>query len=101
MAGTQHVDSWLIENRILPALREKGLHMLRFTLRIENREERSANLLPLPDGSAFAGATDGSWSALEARAALHEISHIGYRYASGSDWPDEFQAMLELGAINE
>lgn len=84
MAGTHHIDSWLIENRLLPAVREKGLHMLRFTLRIENREERSAKLLPLPDGSAFACAADGSWSAFEARDASHEIAYIGYRYASGS-----------------
>jgi hypothetical protein len=53
MAGTYHVDSWLLKNRVLPALREKGLNMLHFSLRIENREERSAKLLPLPDGSAL------------------------------------------------
>ncbi len=96
MAGTHHIDSLLIENRVLPALREKGLHMLRFTLCSENREERSAKLLPLPDGSTFACAADGSWSAFEARDASHEIAYIGYRYASGSHWPDEFQAMLEF-----
>ena len=96
MAGTCHVDSWLIENRVLPALREKGLHMLGFSLRIANRQERSAKLLPLPDGSAFACAADELWSALEARDALHEISYVGYRYASGNHWPDEFQATLQF-----
>ena len=54
LAETHNLDSWLIENRILPALREKGFPMLRFTLRIENQEARSAKLLPLPDGSALA-----------------------------------------------
>ena len=96
MAGRRHIDSWLIENRVLPALREKGLHMLCFTLCIDNREARSAKLLPLPDGSAFACATHGSWSVFEAREASHEIAYIGYRYASGSHWPDEFQATLEF-----
>lgn len=96
MAGTYHVDSWLLENRVLPALREKGLSMLHFSLRIENQEERSAKLLPLPDGSALACAVDGLWSVFEAREALHEIAHIGYRYASGNHWPDAFQVMLQL-----
>lgn len=95
LAETHNVDSWLIENRVLPALREKGLHTLRFTLRIENREERSAKLLPLPDGSALACTTDGLWSALEVREALHEIAYIGYRYAPSDRWQDAFQAMLE------
>ena len=96
MGGTCHIDSGLIENRVLPALREKGLHMLHFSLRIENREERSAKLLPLPDGSALACAADGLWSAFEAREALHEIAYIGYRYAFGNHWPDEFQAMQQF-----
>jgi hypothetical protein len=96
MAGTYHVDSWLIKNRVLPALQEKGLNMLHFSLRIENREERSAKLLPLPDGSALACAADGLWSVFDAHEALHEIAYIGYRYASGNYWPNEFQAMLQF-----
>jgi len=96
MAGTQHIDSWLIENRVLPALRKKGLHMLYFTVRIENREEAAAKLLPLPDGSALACAADGLWSAFEVRETLHEIAYIGYRYASGNRWQAGFQAMVQF-----
>lgn len=96
MAGTQHIDSWLIENRVLPALREKGRPMLGFSLRIDDGDEVSAKLMPLPDGSALACPVDGSWSAFEARDAAHEIAYIGYRYASGDQWTDEFQATLQL-----
>lgn len=95
MAGTQHIDSWLIENKVLPALREKGLHVLHFTLHIDEGEDLSVKILPLPDGSAFACATDGLCSPFEAREALHEISYLGYRYAPRDDWQEGFQAVLQ------
>ncbi|SBT10256.1 hypothetical protein ACCAA_920032 [Candidatus Accumulibacter aalborgensis] len=101
LAETHNLDSWLIENRILPALREKGFPMLRFTLRIENQEARSAKLLPLPDGSALACTADGLWSAFEVREAVHEIAYIGYRYAPSKHWQDAFQAMLQLANGSE
>ncbi|WP_300454704.1 hypothetical protein [Accumulibacter sp.] len=96
MAGTQHIDSWLIENRVLPALRENGRRMLRFSLRIDDGDELSAKLMPLPDGSALACPVDGSWSACEAGEAAHEVAYIGYRYASGNQWTDGFQATRQL-----
>lgn len=95
LAGTRGLDSWLIEHRIIPALRDRGLPTLRFTLRAESGQQSSAKLLPLPGGSAFACATDGSWSAFEAGEARHEIGHIGHRYAPGDRWLGSFAAVLE------
>ena len=95
MAGTQHIESWLIENRILPLLQPYEPALLRFTISGQLREQRSASLLPLPDGSAFACSTDGLWSALEAADALHEIEHIGSRFAPGDHWLHGFAASVQ------
>ena len=95
MAGTSHVDSWLIENRILPVLREKQPGRLVFSSCCHGDGERTATLIPLPDGSAFACDASGRWSALEASAALHEIGHLGYRFAPGKRWQHGFSARIE------
>lgn len=93
LAGNSHLESWLIENRILPALQKKGLQMLRFTL--SGQGKRSASIVPLPDGSAFALSASGWWSALECHEALHEIHHIGARFAPSDRWLDGFEATLQ------
>lgn len=90
--GTTHIESWLIENRILPLLREHQLYILRFET--VGQEIRSASLLPLPDGTAFACDCEGYWSVLEAAEALHEIEHIGSRFAPGDRWLNGFTALL-------
>jgi len=95
MAGTSHVDSWLIENRILPVLHEKQPGRLVFASSCHGDGERSASLIPLPDGSAFACDASGRWSALEASAAQHEIAHLGYRFAPGNHWQHGFAARIE------
>jgi hypothetical protein len=92
MAGTTHIESWLIENLILPGLQDKKLTTLRFEELAGGREQRSASLVPLPDGSAFACHTSGLWSALENQEALHEIQYIGFRFAPGDHWQDGFIA---------
>lgn len=96
LSGTRHLDSWLIENRVLPSLREKQLRTLRLRLIVPEHGECSASLVPLPDASAFACSTEGLWSALEATETQHEIAYIGYRYAPGNRWLAGFQAMLQL-----
>lgn len=92
MAGTTHIESWLIENAILPGLQDKKLTTLRFEESVEHREQRSASLVPLPDGSAFARHISGLWSALETQEALHEIQYIGFRFAPGDHWQGGFIA---------
>lgn len=91
MAGTHHIESWLIENRLLPLLREHHLDMLCFTTE-HGSDRRNARLLPLPDGTAFACNADSLWSALEAPDALFEIQHIGARFAPGDRWQKGFSA---------
>ncbi len=49
LAGTHHLDSWLIENRVLPALQEKQLMTLRLHVNLPDHGERSASLVPLPE----------------------------------------------------
>lgn len=95
MSGIRRVDSWLIENRILPQLRARGLGVLRLGLAFSGQEPVAAAILPLPDASAFASNVDGRWSALEADEALAAIRYIGLRYAPGDHWIREFQATLE------
>lgn len=95
MAGTTHIESWLIENQILPGLQDRKLMTLRFEESIEHRELRSASLVPLPDGSAFARLTSGLWSALDATEALHEIQYIGFRFAPGEHWQGGFIATTQ------
>lgn len=94
MAGTHHVESWLIENRIMPALLQRPVHTLRFSLKGSAKEAQAITLLPLADGSAFACATSGIWSALAPAEALHEIQHIGFRFAPGAHWQEGFEAAL-------
>ena len=96
MAGTSGIESWLIANRILPALQEKGIKRLGFSLETRHQEKRSASCIPLPDGSAFVCNVLGTWSALEKHEAAHEIEYIGSRYAPGKRWLAGFQATLTL-----
>lgn len=96
MAGTIGIESWLIAHRILPALHEKGIKTLCFSLADRDQEKRSASCVPLPDGSAFVCNVLGTWSALEKHEAAHEIEYIGSRYAPGNHWLDGFQATLVL-----
>jgi hypothetical protein len=91
--GTTHIESWLIETRILPLLREHRLDILRFET--VGQEIRSASLLALPDGTAFARDSEGYWSALAATDALHEIERIGSRFAPGDHWLNGFTARLQ------
>lgn len=94
MAGTHHLESWLIENHVLPLLRTHQLGILRFEL-AQTPDKRSAKLAPLPDGSAFACNTDGLWLPLEEPEARHEIEHIGSRFAPGNRWRQSFAAVFE------
>lgn len=96
MDGTQHLESWMIENRILPAIQEHEPGLLRFT--VNDREKRTASLLPLPDGSAFACTTEGLWLALNSDEALYEIEHIGSRFSPGDRWLPGFAADVQWGA---
>jgi hypothetical protein len=99
MAGIANVGSWLIENRILDSIREKGIPEFEFCFR--DTDNRTAALLLLPDGSAFARNPLGSWFALEAHDALSEIVYIGSRYASGNHWIQGFEAKLLHRPRNE
>lgn len=95
MSGTTAIESWLIEQRILPALREKGLAMLCFSLDTHH-EKHAASCIPLPDGSAFICNVLGLWSPLEKQDATHELQYIGSRYAPGDHWLNGFAATLSL-----
>lgn len=95
MAGTSAIESWLIAHRILPALHEKGLRTLSFSLDV-HREKRAASCIPLPDGSAFICNVLGVWSPLEKNEAAHEIQYIGSRYAPGDHWLTGFGVTLSL-----
>jgi hypothetical protein len=92
MAGTHHLESWLIENRILPLLQTHQLAILHFETASQSNDQRSASLVPLPDGTAFVCNTDGLWSALSSQEALLEIEHIGARFAPGDHWLRGFAA---------
>lgn len=94
MGGTHYVESWLIEHRILPALLQHPVNTLRFSLKGADKDRQAVTLVPLPDGSAFACATSGIWSALDPAQALHEVQHIGFRFAPGSRWQQDFEAAL-------
>jgi hypothetical protein len=96
MAGTVGIESWLIANRILPALDEKGVKRLGFSLKAPHQEKRSASCVPLPDGSAFVCNVLGTWSPLEKHEAAHEMEYIGSRYAPGKCWLGGFLATLSL-----
>ncbi len=95
MSGTTAIESWLIAHRILPALQEKGLARLCFSLDAHH-EKHAASCIPLPDGSAFICNVLGIWSPLENDEATHELQYIGSRYAPGDHWLRGFEATLNL-----
>lgn len=95
MAGTRRLDSWLIENRILPALQEKDVRALNFSLVASGHGQRTASIVPLLDGSAFACSASGRWSALDGHEALSAIQYVGFRYAPNNRWLPGFQATLQ------
>jgi len=97
MAGTHHIESWLIENRVLPLLGTHQLGVMRFEVS-HGQEVRTASLAPLPDGTAFACNTDGLWSAMLSEEALLEIQHIGARFAPGDHWQRGFSAHYRQAA---
>lgn len=92
MAGVADVGSWLIEHRILDVIRSKG--SAEFEFAFKEPDDRTAALLLLPDGSAFARNPLCCWFVLEAHDALSEIEYIGFRYASGDHWIHGFDAKL-------
>ena len=92
MAGTRHLDHWVIENRLLPELAASGL--LCFHNR-RNEPPVSASLLPLADGSAFVRDAEGLWWALDTAEASFEIERIGTRFAPGNRWQNGFSAEFE------
>lgn len=92
MGGIRRLDSWLIENRVLPALAGRPLKILEFSREYHHHEWRLAAILPLPDGSAFACSSSGRWSALDAHEALAAIQYVGSRYAPGDHWGHDFLA---------
>jgi hypothetical protein len=96
MDGNTAIDSWLIAHRVLPALCEKGLATLCFSLDFQHQEKRLALCIPLPDGTAFIRNVLGLWSALDAPEAVAEIQYIGSRYAPGDHWLNSFEASLRL-----
>jgi hypothetical protein len=95
MDGTMAVESWIIANRIVPALHEKGLKTLVFS-HDTHHEKRCASCIPMPDGSAFICSVLGVWSPLEKYDAAHEVQYLGSRYAPGDHWSRGFDAMLSL-----
>lgn len=95
MSGTTAIESWLIAERIVPALREKGLATLCLSLNVHH-EKHTASCIPLPDGSAFICNVLGLWSTLEKHEATHEMQYIGSRYAPGDHWLSGFAATLML-----
>jgi hypothetical protein len=96
MSGILHVESWLIENRILPFLQGKGLATLRFVLAVPQREVRTVCLVPLPDGSAFGRTVGGQWLPLDPDEARHAIQHFGHRHAAGNRWLEGIAAWQEV-----
>lgn len=96
LAGVRRIDSWLIEQHIVPSLRAQHATTLHFTLD-RGRERRSAVLLPFQDGSAFARSTSERWSVLERLEALSAVQYIGFRYAPDNDWAPGFEATFEVG----
>ncbi|HPT51184.1 MAG TPA: hypothetical protein PLS67_06525 [Accumulibacter sp.] len=92
LEGTEHLDSWMIANRILPALPE--IPVIDLSLTPPENERITATFAPLPDGSAFGRNVKGIWLALTAVAAQGEIEYIGQRYAAGNRWHAGFRATI-------
>jgi hypothetical protein len=92
MGGIRRLDSWLIENRVLPALAGRNIKILEFSLDAPHHERRLAAIIPLPDGSAFACSSSGRWSDLDAHEAMAAIQYVGSRYAPGNHWGHDFLA---------
>lgn len=97
LAGTRRIDSWLIEQRIVPRLQRENATLVHLTLTTHDKERLTAILLPLPDGAAFARSTTERWSVLERLEALSAIQYIGYRYASEDRWSPEIEAVVQRG----
>lgn len=95
MSGVRQVDAWLIENRILPVVEKARARTLHLTLAMDDGKAKSASLIPLPDGSAFARGTSGQWFSLDRREATSAIEHLGFRYAPQDHWEDGFHMLLE------
>lgn len=95
MSGVRRLDSWLIENRVLPALADKQVRMLAFDVAAPHHEHRTAALVPLPDGSALACSIAGRWSALDPQEAKAAIQYIGFRFAPGDHWARDFHATVQ------
>lgn len=92
LQGTEHIDSWLIAHRILPALPE--IPVIDLSLTLGKNEPITATFAPLPDGSAFGCNVRGIWLALTTVEAQSEIDYIGQRYASGNRWHAGFRAAI-------
>lgn len=92
MNGIRRLDSWLIENRILPVLADKDVKILGFSLTTPHHDQLTAAIVPLPDASAFACSASGRWSDLETYEALAAIQYVGSRYALGNHWARDFEA---------
>lgn len=95
MSGIRRLDSWLIENRILPALAARDVRVLAFDVAALGHEHRTAALVPLPDGSALACSIAGRWSALDPQEARAAIQYIGFRFAPGDHWSRDFHAAVQ------
>lgn len=95
MGGVHQVDSWLIGHRILPSIESWAARKLRFTHHFKRGESKSAVLIPLPDGGAFACSASGQWFAFDRPEALSVIQHIGFRHAPQDRWEHGFEAHLE------
>lgn len=95
LGGTRRIDSWLIENRILPALQQRDIRTLHFALTTRGVGKRSAALVPLAEGEAFACSTSSRWSALSKLEAISAIQYIGLRYAPGNRWLRGFEATVQ------
>ncbi|MBS1189519.1 MAG: hypothetical protein H6R10_1311 [Rhodocyclaceae bacterium] len=96
MGGTRRVTSWVIENRILPVLRDRDARIFNFAASSQKTGRLSAWLVPLPEGDAFGCDTSGRWSALAKYEAMSAIQYIGFRYAPENRWTSGFEAALEV-----
>lgn len=95
--GACEVDSELIRRHLLAALRAQGCREFRFTCpNPEPGPRLTAQLILLPDGSAFACDIRQRWLALSPEEARATIEHLGRRYAPGNHWTGDFTASLDV-----